>query len=379
MRIGFDAKRYFLNTTGLGNYSRNLVRLLHTWFPDNEYFLYTPKESGSPKKIAASTLPDCVHIKLPQTAPGRLFHPLWRSFLLGRETISDKLDIFHGLSHEIPFGLPAATRTAVTMHDLIFLRHPDLYNRIDVALYTAKYRSSCRRAHRIIAISEQTRQDIIHFFNIDENKISVVYQSCHKRFYEKVPDETKTSIRQRYNLPDNYILYVGSLAPRKNTITLIQALGHLPRDMRIPLVLVGQGSKNYLTCIHAAIEKAGVKGHVFFAGAVPDADLPGIYQMANLFVYPSLYEGFGIPILEALFSRTPVITSTGSCFQEAGGPCSLYTTPGDAKELSHAIQNVLNNPSLAQRMRDNGYEHALGFHERKVATRMMNLYTSLLT
>ncbi len=375
MHIGFDAKRYFLNATGLGNYSRTTVRLLHATFPQHHYFLYTPKTSNQSVTLANG---NNIHVRTPQTPMGRLVHPLWRFFLLGRETVCDDLDIFHGLSHEIPYGLPTTTRKVVTMHDLIFLRHPELYNRLDVAIYTSKYRSSCRRADRTIAISEQTKADLVEFFGISEDKIEVVYQSCDSSFYTEFPAATRQKIKDHYSLPKNYILYVGSLAERKNVLTLIRVLGRISRESRPPLVLVGTGNKGYTARLHAAIEQAGLENGVTLLGAVPASDLPGIYQMADLFVYPSRFEGFGIPILEALFSKTPVITSTGSCFREAGGPHCLYTTPGDTDELLDAITKVLNDTRLAKNMRTKGYEHALNFHGHKVAENMMNVYKSLL-
>ncbi|MGX9365813.1 glycosyltransferase family 4 protein [Desulfoplanes sp. PS50] len=374
MHIGFDAKRYFLNATGLGAYSRTTVRLLLTYFPEHDYFLYTPRRTDRPDCIREETH---LHVRTPQNALTRMLHPVWRSFLLGRETGRDNLDIFHGLSHEIPHGLPVTTKKVVTMHDLIFLRHPELYNRLDVAVYRAKYRSSCRRADRIIAISEQTRNDLIEYFNIREDVIEVVYQSCDNRFYERVGDAVRDTIRKTYGLPRNYVLYVGSLAERKNVTTLVRALGEIPGESRPPLVLVGTGNKGYMTKLHSAIEQAGIGNEVMFLGAVPGQDLPAIYQMAQVFIYPSRFEGFGIPILEALFSRTPVITSTGSCFQEAGGGYSRYTTPGDVEELKTAIKTVLGDQELAATMREKGHEHALRFHEQTVANNLMNVYQSL--
>jgi glycosyltransferase involved in cell wall biosynthesis len=374
MHIGFDAKRYFLNATGLGAYSRTTVRLLLTYFPEHEYFLYTPRRSDRPGCIQEHKH---LHVRTPQNAVTRVLHPLWRSFLLGRETACDDLDIFHGLSHEIPHGLPVTTKKVVTMHDLIFLRHPELYNRLDVAIYIAKYRSSCRRADRIIAISEQTRNDLIEYFGIQKELIDVVYQSCAPHFYAQVENAIREKIRTAYHLPSRYILYVGSLTQRKNVTTLVRALGHIPAESRPPLVLVGTGNKGYVTKLEAAIRQTGLDKEVIFLGAVPDPDLPAIYQMAELFVYPSRFEGFGIPILEALFSKTPVITSTGSCFQEAGGKYSRYTTPGDIEELKTAMEKVLGDSQLAETMRKKGYEHALQFHEQNVAGNMINVYQSL--
>ena len=374
MKIGFDAKRYFLNATGLGNYSRNTVRLLTRYFPEHDYFLYTPKTSS---RFAQSTPHTTLQTRMPTNSITRTLHPLWRSFLVGRQMLRDGLDIFHGLSHEIPYGISRETKTVVTIHDLIFMRHPELYHRVDVALYTAKYRSSCRRADRIIAISEQTKQDITTFFSIDPEKIDVVYQSCDPAFYAPLAAEQLKIIRARYGLPDEYILYVGSLAERKNVLTLIDALGQMHPTRQIPLVLVGRGNKTYLARIHDSITKNKLVNKVIFLHSVPTLDLPAIYQQARLFVYPSRYEGFGIPILEALFSKTPVITSEGSCFQEAGGPDTIYTPPGDVETLARSMEQVIEDPELAMTMRDKGSEYARSFHERQVARHLMAVYTKL--
>ncbi|MFA6810082.1 MAG: glycosyltransferase family 1 protein [Desulfoplanes sp.] len=374
MNIGFDAKRYFLNATGLGTYSRNTIRLLDRYAPEHDYFLYTPKISS---RFGSPVSGPNIHTRTPANVITRVFHPLWRTFLLGRQTTQDSLDIFHGLSHEIPYGISRATKTVVTVHDLIFLRHPKLYHRVDVALYTAKYRSSCRRADRIIAISEQTKQDITTFFSIDPEKIDVVYQSCDPAFYLPLSAHDLQSVRSRYSLPDAYLLYVGSFAERKNVLTLIEALGRMHPTLRIPLVLVGRGNKSYLTRMHAAIEKNRLTKDIIFLHTVPAADLPAIYQQARLFVYPSLYEGFGIPILEALFSRTPVITSQGSCFREAGGPDTIYTPPGDVDALARSMEQVLKNSALAANMREKGRHYARAFHERQVAHQLLAVYIDL--
>ena len=375
MNIGFDAKRYFLNATGLGNYSRNTVRLLSRYFPEHTYHLYTPKTSTRFGPLPGS---DTLRIQTPRSLMTRTLHPLWRTFLMGRDIARDNLDIFHGLSHEIPYGIARRTKTVVTVHDLIFLRHPELYGRMDVAIYTAKYRSSCRRADKIIAISEQTKKDITTFFSIDPKKIEVVYQSCDPCFYTPRTSRKLQSVKTAYALPEKYILYVGSLAQRKNVLTLIAALGGMNPDCRIPLVLVGRGNQGYRAKIQKTIRQYGLETKVFFLETVPTCDLPAIYQMARLFVYPSRYEGFGIPILEALFSKTPVVTSQGSCFEEAGGPGSMYTPPGEVDALARAMEKVLGNEKLAAAMREQGYKHALGFHEQQVAIRLMKVYTSLI-
>ena len=373
MNIGFDAKRFFLNRTGLGNYSRSTISILARYYPEHNYFLYTPK-------INEQFLCPKHHYKIrsPRTFLGQSFHPLWRSVFLGQLIKKDNLDIYHGLSHEIPLiNKSNKTKFVVTIHDLIFLKHPELYSKLDILSYTFKYKKSCQNSDLIIAISEQTRQDIIEYFHINEQKIKVIYQSCNPDFYEPKSLQEKQRVRQKYHLPADFILYVGALAPRKNLITLVRALSLVPQEIQIPLILVGQG-KTYKQKLMQKIHKLNLNNKVKFLNFVPDKDLPALYQLATVFVYPSLYEGFGIPILEALFSKTPVITSKGSCFQEAGGLNSIYVDPHNPEELAWALEKVISDELLRQQMADKGYIYAQGFKQKNVARNLMQTYQDII-
>jgi len=369
MRIGYDAKRAFYNRSGLGNYSRDLIRLLMQFYPENEYFLYTPKTRDSIHFVDEEK----VSIVSPQKA-SRLTQAYWRSCQLKDQLLKDKINLYHGLSNELPKDIhKSMIKSIVTIHDLIFLRHPEWYPAIDRFIYKKKFSYSCKIADAILAISQQTRNDLLDYFQIDERKIEVIYQGCNHVFKHFLPDNEKEKIKEKWKLPDEYILYVGTIEERKNLLSVIKSL-HLGK-INIPLVVVGKQTKYYKK-VKDYIDKHAVK-HIYFLREVSVTELPGIYQMASLFIYPSVFEGFGIPILEALYSRVPVITSKGSCFKEVGGESSIYINPMDVEEMIHAIQNVLKDDELRKNMADRGYEYARQFSDEQIAKKVILLYDRL--
>lgn len=267
-------------------------------------------------------------------------------------------------------------RSIVTIHDLIFLKFPQYFGRIDRFIYKLKARYSCRHADKIVAISECTKRDIIEFFHTDPAKIEVIYQSCDDSFKSPSSAQTKQEVRIKHALPPKYILNVGTIETRKNLLTLIKALPQIHEDYQ--LVVVGKRTA-YADLVHDEITNQGLKDRVHFLQNVPFDELPSIYQMANAFVYPSLYEGFGIPIIEALYSRIPVIAATGSCLEEAGGENSLYVSPFDEVALSTAINKVLHDPALAEHMKTRGLEYVQKFNTRVIAGDLMKVYTQVLS
>jgi glycosyltransferase involved in cell wall biosynthesis len=371
MRIGFDAKRAFLNASGLGNYSRNMIGYLTNQFPDNEYLLFTPKTSDRFDFVEDSA----VRTILPQTTFHKTFPSYWRTNLTS-ELLKHNLDIFHGLSNEIPFNIQQSpVKSVVTIHDLIFLRFPKLYKRIDRNIYEKKFRYACGNADKIIAISEQTKRDIIDFFGTDERKISVVYQGCNPVFYQKSGTEELEKIRKKFNLPERYILSVGTIEERKNTLQIVKALHKHHID--IPLVLAGRLTP-YADKIKTYIRENQMENQVLLLHEVETAELPALYQMSEIFVYPSIFEGFGIPIIEALNSGVPVITSRDGCFSEAGGPDSLYVNPENTDDLAEAITRIISDTNLKENMIKKGYEYALNFREEKIAEDLMVVYKLVL-
>ncbi|WP_159637859.1 glycosyltransferase family 4 protein [Sphingobacterium composti Ten et al. 2007 non Yoo et al. 2007] len=366
MRIGFDAKRYFLNKSGLGNYSRDLVRILETYYPENEYIKFTPKIKGP--SLGDKT------IKLPKSRLHNLFPSVWRNNWIVNDLVKDKIDIFHGLSGEIPIGLSKkGIKSVVTIHDLIFLKFPELYKRLDRVIYNRKFKYAIFNADKVVAISEQTKRDIVEFYNFPAEKIDIIYQGCHPAFKIKKSAIEKAYLRNKYNLPENFVLNVGSIEPRKNAFQIVKAI----ETLDIPLVIIGKETK-YSNEIKAYIHSKGLQNKVFMLQGFTMEELSTIYSMAELFVYPSKYEGFGIPIIEALYSGTPVITSNSGVFPEAGGPFSYYVNPESIEELRYAINAVLNNTSMRQEMITKGMEFVQKFNDDKIASQWNKVYTDLI-
>lgn len=367
MRIGFDAKRLFNNHRGLGNYSRDLIRILCEYYPENQYDLFTPKINiNVPLNSQNTTViqPTGMYKLLPSS--------VWRSVGLTSDIKKQGDDIFHGLSQELPIGIEKLPiKKVVTFHDAIFVRYPDLYPTSYRKVFTAKNMHSCRIADRIIAISEQSKRDAVEFFNADPTKVDVIYQGCNNIFRQQSSQEEKKQIQQKYNLPTDYLLFVGAIEPRKNIATILQALSQQQIDA--PLVVVGRQT-DYTKELQELALKLNLSSQVHFLHQVETTDLPTIYQLAQLFIYPSIFEGFGIPILEALCSETPVITSSGSCFEETGGKFSRYIQPQNAEEIGTAIQEVLLNSKQRLLMRSNGIIHAQNFTDDKIANQLLNFY-----
>ena len=342
MKIGFDAKRLFLNNTGLGNYSRFVVDSSLRYYPENQYFLYSPKTQNNK---STSHYFNEKNVRIIQ--PSGIFKigflkSIWRSFFLTKDPSVNELDVFHGLSHELPHGLPDHVKKILTVHDLIFLRYPKLFNPIDVWIYRRKLISACKRANIIIAISEQTKNDIIEYFGTNPEKIKVIYQGCNEVYFHKISSEKLIEIKQKYQLPDQFILNVGSIEERKNVGLLVEALAQIEECNRPHVVLIGKRTK-YTEHVEQLIQKYQLCKYVHILPYISFEDLPGIYQQAKLFAYTSIIEGFGIPILEAMVSEIPVLVPNGSCFNEVVGPNGMYFEQGNVRELADKIQMLLSD------------------------------------
>lgn len=368
MKIGFEAKRAFKNFTGLGNYARSVIKILSQEYPGDYFYAYTPEIVKNSRTSLLFSLPNLV-IK---TAPFKFLKSYWRSNGVKKDLVKDQIDIYHGLSHEIPSGLKKkGIKSVVTIHDLIYLRFPNYFKRIDRKIYDIKFRSACKNADRIIAISEQTKKDIIHFFGTPANKIEVVYQGCDPLFYKSATTNQLQQIKSKYQLPDDYLLCVGTIETRKNQSLILKALLNLPQN--IHLVLVGKATP-YQQILENFISLHQLGNRVNFVRDVPFQDLPAIYQQAKIFVYPSQFEGFGIPILEALNSGIPVIAAKGSCLEEAGGPDSLYFEQDNVIVLGEAILKIWDNEVMRTQIIENGKKFALNFREPMLAKNLMAVY-----
>ena len=371
MKIGFDAKRFFNNFTGLGNYSRFVIRALSAHAPENEYFLFTPTIKNHPE---LNTILSSQNLRIisPPIVSG-FIGAIWRTWGISKSRHAKALDIYHGLSQELPLNFPSNVKKVVTVHDLIFIRYPHLYKSIDAAIYKSKVKYACSHADKIIAISHQTKDDLIHFLNADADKIDVVYQGPHPDFNKVFSVEQITAIKTKYGLPRQYILSVGTIEERKNVLLVVKALALLPVDLRMHVIIVGRQT-GYQRRIVDEAAKLRVSQWLLFLHNVSFADLPAIYQGAEVFVYPSIFEGFGIPIVEALQSSVPVIASTGSCLHEAGGPETIYVNPDDEQEMCDRLKAVFSDSALRKRMVTSGREYIKKFEPAVIADQMLRIY-----
>lgn len=380
MRIGYDGKRAAFNRTGLGNYSRFVINSVAEAAGDVDLDVYVANPQKPNYLDELNPRPN-IRIVPPQQKIGQAIPAAWRSWGITSQTDSDSIDIFHGLSNELPLNISQARcKSVVTVHDLIFLSHPQLYKPIDRAIYTAKMKRACRHADRIVAVSQFTAQQLIERLGAEERKISVIYQGCDPIFAHKPSEEVRLEVRQRLNLPERFMLYVGTIEERKNLMLAARAMLRLKQRGQIAdikLVAIGRPTP-YKQQVEQFLADNGLTDQLMWLHGVSYTDLPVTYHLATAMIYPSVIEGFGIPLLEAVTAGIPAIGCTGSCLEEAGGAGSLYVAPDSPDEMADAMLSVWNHPALRQSMISSGLHHAERFSAERLGREMLTLYKSLL-
>ena len=383
MNIGFDAKRAFHNQTGLGHYSRTLIHSLAKYFPSHEYFLFNPKSSSVFQFDEKN-----IHEVLPHQFPSTMFTSAWRSGWVKKDLRKLRIDLYHGLSHEIPVGIQQTKiRSVVTIHDLIHERYPEQYNPVDVKIYNKKFRYACKHADKVITISEQTKKDILDLYKTPAEKVVVTYQSCNPAFGELLTEAQKKIVQLKYDLPPKFFLYVGSIIERKNLMNVCKAVFILRNEIDIPLVVIGDGGK-YKQQVKDFVKQNDLEKKIIFLSEQPSAkdsksfqngdDLPAIYQSAIAMIYPSFFEGFGIPVLEALWSCLPVITSNVSSLPEVGGDAAYYVSPQRAEEIAEGMRKFYFDEHFSNELKEKGLRQAQKFSQQSCAEAVMNVYKSLI-
>jgi glycosyltransferase involved in cell wall biosynthesis len=376
VKIGFDAKRAFCNNTGLGNYSRLLVDVLSEYYPQNEYFLYTPKIRDN-VRLDPILKKRNISIATPRSAFGRAFSSFWRVSGITGDIRHDRISLFHGLSSELPLTITSGIDipSVVTVHDLIFLIHPECYSYFDRKIYNYKFWRSCENASRIIAISNCTKRDIVNTYGVMSEKIEVVYQACDESFKRRCSKEEIESVRSKYGLPQHFIINVATVELRKNALLAVKAMENV--DSRLHLVIVGHHTA-YADQLKDYIAKHQLSGRVHFQQNVAFSELPALYQMAEVSVYPSRYEGFGLPVLESISCGTPVVAATGSCLEEAGGDGALYVNPDDVDGMAKAINSIANDADCRKELIENGQIYTMNFSRQSMAHETMTVYRKVL-
>jgi glycosyltransferase involved in cell wall biosynthesis len=356
-RFGFNSEG-IPNRVGSSEYCYQLLLSLNKIKDENGYFIYLPV---NPSK------------DLPKESENWKYEVftakrLWTLLGLGSKLSGnpEKLSVFFSPTHYLP--LKTEVPSVISILDVSYLHFPDLFNKKDLFQLKLWGKYSIKKARKIITISEASKNDIIKMYGVSEGKISVVYPAAKPKFEPKL---TMKDLQKDFGISDNYILFVGTLQPRKNVEKLIEAFSKL-ENKDLQLVIIGKKGWQYEDIL-AAPKKFGVEGRVKFLHSVTDEQLPAFYKNAKMFILPSLYEGFGLPVIEAMQYGTPVITSNVSSLPEAGGDAALYVDPKDVGDIAGKMQKLLDDESLRAEMIGKGKRQAGKFSWEKTAAETLKV------
>lgn len=370
--IGFDARYANTGNTTLSSYARFVIEAMADACPRYGYFRMYVTDPDKHSEYELLTRRHNVESMAPDGGFWRKVPWLWRTWPIGRDMERGDVELYHSLTESLPLGLARRNiRSIVTIHSLDFLTLDKLYNPTESALRRIAMASSIARADRVVAVSECVKEGIIRYFGTDRDKIDVIYRNCHPRFSETITEEQKASVKERYQLPDRYLLATGTQSPRKNLGILVEALALIDND--IHLVLVGRKTSHTAT-LTARAKSLGIADRVHLIHTFTEEDIPAIYSLASLYLQPSLYEGFATTIVEAITVGLPVIAARGSSLEEAGGPDSIYVEPSDGVELASEIERVLGDEQLARCMVMRGKEYITRFRPEVIAYNILNSY-----
>ena len=377
MRVALNAQllstRPTYRTAGISRVIYELIANLPTDRSDHHYLVFAPDSEDNRRLLARRKLSGQL-TRLPTERPA--VRIAWEQLALPVELARRRVDVLHALG----FVSPCAWRgpTVVTVYDLSFLRYPRVFNRGN-RLYLSRFTPpSLRRATRVIAISEHTRQDVIQLCGVPPERVTTIHLAADERFHPADPAEI-VRFRARRGLPDRYILYLGTLEPRKNVSTLVRAYAELRRAGITDHALVLAGARGWqYEPIFALVRELGLEQQVLFPGFVAAEEQALWYTAAQIFAFPSLYEGFGLPLLEAMACGTPVVASTSSSLPEVVGDAGILVEPTDVGGLASALRDVLENDALRRRLREAGLVRARTFSWRKMAEETVRVYDELL-
>ena len=369
--LGFDAKYANAEIEGIGSYGRFIAQSIAKAYPDNAYLrMYVPRQLPNAEYEALVEMPNVESME-PDGSLWRRLSRAWRMWHVAKDAKRGDVELFHGLANSIPFGLARrGIRSVVTIHDLRFIRYPNHFNILDRIVREFMIRSACRRADRIIAASETTKRDLRKLMRVNPEKIDVVYQGCNPMYNTPVSEEEIKAIREKYQLPERYLLNVGDIEERKNIGLILEAMAELPDS--IELVVAGKQT-NYIKRLKRRIKSLGLEGRVHFRN-IAHEDRPALYKGADIFIYPSHFEGFALEILEALSIGVPVIATRGSSLEEAGGRKSIYVSPRDCGEMIEAIERIMADEELREEMIAAGKRHIRHFRGEVAAYTIMKCY-----
>ncbi len=368
MRIAIDARK--LRDYGIGTYVRNLLRHLSRLDSATEYVLLCNGEDCGALEALGENFRTVSDSSAPYSIREQLSVPL--------DLRREKIDLFHAPHYVLPPLTPC--RSVVTIHDCIHLRFPQyLPNRLAYGYARASLWIATHRSSRVLTVSEASKRDILKYFHVPPAKIDVIYNAIDERYGEAPDEEEVARVRERYQLNDPFVLYAGNIKPHKNLERLIEAFQMLRKgDLEhVKLLIIGDEISKYAT-LRRAVHHYKLHKHVRFFGFVPDKTLAVLYRLASVFVFPSLYEGFGLPPLEAMASGTPVITSNVSSLPEVVGDAALLIDPYDPTAIAAAMRRVLTEPALREDLRQRGLQRVREFSWERSVRRVREIYGEVL-
>lgn len=379
MKIGIDCSLVPEVRSGVGQYTLELVRALARLDEVNEYTLYPFFYNIFNPRYKDAVLPKAANFKtafrdIP--APG-LFRYLWYGAMPGfiKERMLGDVEVVHSTTFSAPRFKDKKKRLVVTIYDLTVLTHPECHKWMNRKIVERGLRATVKNADAVIAISQNTKADIMNILRIPEERITVTYLAAGTEFKENVDVERRNAVKDKYGLPEKYMFFLGSLEPRKNIKTLIKAYSILPESLKKEFSLVVAGGVEWLSSdIPAFVKSLNIEDKVVFAGYIESADKGALYSMASVFVYPSLYEGFGLPILEAMASGTPVVTSNTSSMPEVAGNAAILVSPLDSQEMSAAMARILDDKDHFKDLRAKGLVRAAAFSWDRCAAETLEVY-----
>jgi len=371
MRIGIDATPLPPNPVGAGNYIIHLIRQLAMLDCAHQFVVFVHASRRALIDTGpAAPLPRLEWVVLPDQPPARRL--VWEQATLPRLARRQGLNLLHSLHYTMPLGL--SCKSVVTFHDLTFFFFPHLHTRVKRVFFPLAMRVSARRANALVADSESTRRDAMRVLNIPPERIFTAPLGISESFHLIDDIPTLEACRQRYRLPSRFLLFVGLVEPRKNLPLLLQAYAGLRQGGECPpLVVVGRFGWDSDEVMRQ-VEALGLKDQVLFTGYVPVDDLPMVYNLSTIFIYPSLYEGFGFPPLEAMACGVPVITTGVSSMLDNVGDAGLLTPPNDVTALQAAMRRLLDDPGLRQDLAQRGQQQAAEFTWRRTALETLKAY-----
>jgi len=374
MKIGIDIRLIGKKRTGDEQVFFNLVKNLAELDFENQYFLFTDRDPGKNTELAGEIekLNLKNNFKIVYINSSNRF--CWNLWALPNHLRKNPVDVFH-TQYIAPFWLPAQVKLVLTIHDISFNNFAQLIRKSDLFFLKTLIPRSLRMAAKIVAVSAFTKNEIEKYYKIPAEKIAVAENGIDFEIYNRpISSEKLEQTKRKYKLPEKFVLYIGTLQPRKNIPVLLKAA----KDLDTKLVIAGnRNAHNFDPEIDTIIKKYNLRGQIIFPGWIDEEDKPALFKLAQCFVFPSFYEGFGIPILEAMSAGTPAVCSDIPVLREIGGNAALFCNPRSSREFAENIRKVLTDANLRSNLAEKGKQQAQKFSWRKTAEKTLGAYKSL--